>query len=53
MAGGYVYVTSEYQGFQVIDVSDPASPVEVGSHNCAEPHRVTISGDRAYVAGMR
>ena len=51
MSGNYAYVTTWDGGLHSINVSNPASPVEVGSINPAGTERgVTISGNYAYVA---
>ena len=49
--GNYVYVADNTSGLQVIDITNPASPVIAG--HCATPGRaygVAISGNHAYVA---
>jgi hypothetical protein len=51
VSGGYAYVTGDYDGFKVIDVSDPATPSIVGS--CDTPdraHGVFVDSGYAYVA---
>ncbi len=49
--GDYVYVAAESGGLQVLDVSDPTHPTEVGGYNTpGEAFGVYIKGDYAYVA---
>ena len=41
-----------YSGLHIIDVSDPANPVEVGFCDTLEyAHEVAVTGNHAYVAG--
>jgi len=48
---GYVYLIVGTQGLLVIDVSDPASPIEVGSHSTrGYAQAVALDSRRAYVA---
>jgi hypothetical protein len=57
VSGHYAYVAAGWQGgwqggLQVIDVSDPANPQQVGSYDTSgEALGVAVSGDYAYVAG--
>ena len=51
VAGDYAYVTSETQGFQIINVSDPANMAEVGSYDSADLHKVGVQASTAYIAG--
>ena len=51
VAGDYAYVADYWQGFRVIDISDPTLPVEIGA--CDTPgqaHWVAVAGRYAYVA---
>ncbi|MCA9728719.1 MAG: hypothetical protein KC729_13600, partial [Candidatus Eisenbacteria bacterium] len=51
IAGDYAYVADRNSGLQVIDISDPASPVLVGTLDT--PHQaegVSVDGDYAFVA---
>lgn len=47
-----VYVASTTNGgiFKVLDVSDPASPQELGSLNTSQTYDLTVRGDYAYLA---
>jgi hypothetical protein len=54
VAGQYLYVAGS-DGLRIVDVSDPATPVEV-SHQRTEgvyDREVTVAGSRAYVAGRQ
>lgn len=47
----YAYLIVGTQGLLVIDVSDPTSPIEVGSHSTrGYAQAITLDGTRAYVA---
>jgi len=51
ISGNFAYVTIRSSGLKVINISDPANPVEVGS--CATSgaaYAVAVDGDYAYVA---
>jgi hypothetical protein len=49
--GNYAYAIEALRGLLVIDITDPASPVGVGSCSLSSPATaLTISGDYAYVA---
>jgi hypothetical protein len=51
IAGDYAYVADYGSGLQVVDISDPTSPIAAGS--CDTPgdaRAVAIAGDYAYVA---
>ncbi|GBE30190.1 LVIVD repeat protein [bacterium BMS3Bbin04] len=49
----YAYLATGATGLRIVDVSDPAAPVEIGSISYDDPHEVydvAISGDYAYLA---
>jgi hypothetical protein len=52
----YAYLTTGYEwsGFQIVDISDPTNPLEVGAVTSpdvlAGGYDVALAGDRAYVA---
>lgn len=50
VAGDYAYIPDQWEGLLIVDVSDPADPVRIGSclGNALE---VAVEGDYAYVAG--
>jgi hypothetical protein len=49
--GDYAYIADENSGLQVIDISDPTSPLSAGSFNTSGyAQGVAIAGDHAYVA---
>ncbi len=51
LAGGYAYVAAGSAGLIVIDVSNPAAPVQVGAVDTAGDARgVALAGTHAYVA---
>ena len=51
VAGSYAYVTNRYYGLRVIDVSNPAAPVEVGFvYTRDAASGVAVAGSYAYVA---
>lgn len=51
LAGGYAYVADWFYGLRVYDVSNPASPVLVGSlETGGYPSGVAVAGDRAFIA---
>jgi len=56
LRGDYAYLTTGYEwdGFQIVDVSDPTGPASVGSvvypGVLAGGHDVALDGERAYVA---
>ncbi len=57
-AGGKVYVAAQSGSLRILDVSDPAAPREVGSHQTLEAAlKVRVQGTLAFVAasyaGMR
>ncbi|KKL04112.1 hypothetical protein LCGC14_2619330, partial [marine sediment metagenome] len=52
VSGTYAYVADGWGGFRVIDVSDPAGPIEVGYYDTpGRADAVSVSGTYAYVAG--
>jgi len=56
VAGGYAYVADHNAGLRVVDVSNPANPMEVGFyHTPGNVEAVAVAGDYAYVAagGLR
>ena len=43
-----------YSGFSVVDISDPANPVEVGHHDTPRSARsIQVSGSYAYVGDLK
>ena len=49
--GNLAYVADEEAALQIIDVSNPASPVQVGGFDTrGSPHGVQVVGSLAYVA---
>ena len=51
VSGAYAYVADGSGGLRVVDVSDPASPREVGSYGTPlYAYGVAVSGAYAYVA---
>ena len=55
MAGNYAYVADEQYGLRVLDVSNPATPAEVGTYPNPVVYPdavvgVAVVGDYAYVA---
>jgi hypothetical protein len=50
LANGYAYVADWVGGLRVLNVSDPADPVEVGSYRTQHAWSVTVQGNYAYVA---
>ena len=51
VSGSLAYVTVPYYGLQIIDVSDPRTPVLVGSYDTpGKASGVAISGSLVYVA---
>ena len=53
VAGDYAYVADYTSGLQVIDISDPTSPVYAGSYNTpGYAYGVAVAGDHAYVADI-
>jgi RNA polymerase sigma factor (sigma-70 family) len=54
VAGNYAYLADGRAGLQVIDVSDPASPVRVGGIDTGSSAKdVVVSGNHAYMADFR
>lgn len=55
LVGNLAYVSVECDlcdgWLSIVDVSDPANPVDHGSTNVPQVHNVTVSGDLAYVTG--
>lgn len=48
--GNYAYIANQYNGLQIIDISNPASPQVVGSYKTqSSAWNVALSGDFAYV----
>ena len=52
VSNGYAYVTDEYAGLFIFDVSDPSSPVRVGITSIWKAHNVAVSGSYAYVTDI-
>ena len=53
VSGGYAYMTDDYGGFHVVNVTDPAHPAIVGSCSVGgffSAKGIFVSGSRAYVA---
>ena len=50
IAGDFAYVASNDRGFLVINISNPKSPVVVGSIDTFSANGIAIAGDYAYVA---
>jgi hypothetical protein len=51
ISGNYAYVADFNSGLQIINVSNPAAPIRVGSYNTAGiAYEVRVSGNYAYVA---
>jgi hypothetical protein len=50
VANGYAYVADWVGGLRVVDVSDPAAPVELGSYGTQHAWSVAVQGNYAYVA---
>ncbi|MBN1146353.1 MAG: hypothetical protein JXA78_03790 [Anaerolineales bacterium] len=53
VAGNYAYVANQGGqggGLQVVDISNPAAPVEVGSYYLPDALGVAVAGDRIYMA---
>ena len=51
VSGNYAYVADGLYGVRIIDVSDPASPVEVAYYDSpGQAHRVFVEGNLLYVA---
>ena len=50
VVGNLVYVADSSSGLRVIDVSDPASPIELGAIDTQNAHSVDVAGTLAYVA---
>ena len=49
----YAYVADGWSGFRIINISNPASPTEVGYHDTpGYANGVYVSGNYAYVANM-
>ncbi len=50
--GSYAYVADWYSGLQIINISNPASPILTGSYDAtlSSAHGVAVSGNYAYVA---
>jgi hypothetical protein len=57
IANSYAYVADREQGLRIVDVSEPASPTEVGSAITTYASGVAVAEDYAYVgdgqAGLR
>lgn len=50
--GNLAFVVEEYNGFKVIDITNPESPVEVGSYNTGPyMYGLAVSGDIAIAIG--
>lgn len=53
VAGDFAYFTTgdHDEGFQILDVSDPYSPVVLGSADTGPAHGLAVSGNYVFVAG--
>jgi hypothetical protein len=52
VADGYAYVTADWAGLRVVDVSDPTNPIEIAYNNpCIWALDVAVTGDYVYLAG--
>jgi len=51
MQGSIAYIATGYSGLQIVDVRDPAAPVQISQYNTSEDftEQVELVGDRAYV----
>ncbi|WP_013334240.1 Calx-beta domain-containing protein [Gloeothece verrucosa] len=51
IVGNYAYIADGYNGLQIIDITNPASPVLKGRYDTPSyAHSVTVVGNLAYVA---
>jgi hypothetical protein len=51
VAGNYAYLATALPGLRIVDISNPAAPVEVGFFDTDDwATSVAVDGDRAYVA---
>ena len=51
VSGDYAYITDWYNGLRIFDISDPASPTEIGAfEDLSFPMDVHVSGNYAYIA---
>jgi hypothetical protein len=53
VAGNLAYVTAGTDGLRVVEISDPANPLEIGFHDTlGQAEDTVISGNYAYVADL-
>ena len=48
--GDYAYLAAYSDGLIIVDVSDPTTPVQVGSIDVGSGHGVAVQGDHVYLA---
>jgi hypothetical protein len=55
VSGSYAYLAAEYGGFDLVDVSDPMSPLRVGGLSPREikPYTVEVRGNYAYIGDAK
>ena len=51
ISGNIAYIADGYSGLRLLDISDPASPVEINLIDPGEVTSVALSGSIAYIAG--
>jgi hypothetical protein len=51
--GDFAYVADYFSGLQIIQITDPVSPVIVATYDMENAYDVAVEGDYAYVAGAR
>ena len=49
VSGKYAYVATSLNGLKIVDVSNPASPVLVGTYSASNPYSVVVVGKYAYI----
>lgn len=50
IAGNYAYVAAMERGLRIVDISDPAHPLEVGVYPVCNAASVTVNGSYAYLS---
>jgi hypothetical protein len=50
-AGNFAYLSLEYSGIQILDISDPVTPIVAGRYTPFDPMGVFVVGNYVYVAG--
>jgi hypothetical protein len=53
VSGNYAFVADDDFGLRILDISNPSSPLEVGTYLETGIWRITVSGNYAYVADDR